>query len=108
MTGAEWGLVGGIAGAVIGVLGGAIGSWASIRNARPGGVRRFMVRATVGLWAIMALLGTLIALSLTGTLPTWVIWATQGVFFVGLGPAIVLMNRHLRHLEASDDGASPR
>lgn len=103
MTGAEWGLIGGIAGGVIGTLGGAVGTWASIRNARPGPPRRFMIRAALAMWLVLALLFGLIVLASIGVLPHWMIWATQTVFFVGLGPAIMIGNRRLRTLEQADE-----
>jgi hypothetical protein len=99
MTGADWGWIGGLAGGVLGTLGGVVGSWASIRSARPGTARRFMIAVVAGMWAVLALAGTLIVLAANGVLPAWVIWATQGVFFVALGPAILLLNRRARRLD---------
>lgn len=106
MTGADWGLIGGLGGGALGMIGGMIGSWMSIRSARPGPVRRFMIATVLGMWAVIVLAGTLIVLAITGVVPGWVPWATQGTFFVALGPAIVLVNRHARRLE-TEHGAEP-
>ena len=100
MTGEAWGWIGGIGGAVIGALGGAVGTYASIRNASPGPARRFMIRVAVWTWLMLVLFTALVVLAATGTLPRWVIWASQGVLFAALGPAILLINRRLRRLEA--------
>ena len=99
MDGATLGWVGGILGAVIGILGGVVGTYFSIRNARPGSQRRFIIRAATAMWIVMVLFGAVILLAVLGTLPLWTLWAAQGVFFVGLGPAIVLVNRRYRALE---------
>jgi hypothetical protein len=107
MTGSEWGWIGGITGAVIGTLGGAVGTWASIRNARPGPPRRFMIRAALAMWLLLALMMVLVILSVAGVLPHWVTWTTQTVFFVALGPVIFLGNRHLAALEVAEDTADP-
>lgn len=103
MDGATWGWIGGIAGGVVGVVGGLVGGWASIRAARPGPLRRFMIRVVAAFWAGIGLAGTLIVLSAAGLLPGWVTWATQGVFFVALGPAIWLINHKARRLEDAGD-----
>jgi len=107
MTDAEWGWIGGIAGGVIGTLGGVIGSWASIRNARPGRARRFVIWSVAVMWLVLAAVSTLIILAIAGVLPKWVLWTTQMVFFVALGPAIVLGNRHLSRLDRDEAGEGP-
>jgi len=103
MTDADWGWIGGIAGGVIGTIGGIIGSWASISNARPRRVRRFMIWAAVAMWLVLAVMMTLIILVMSGVLPKWVIWTTQTVFLLFLGPAIVLTNRHIRAVERTEE-----
>jgi hypothetical protein len=43
-----WG--GGIIGSVLGILGGIIGTWASIRHTQTPAERAFMVRCAIGTW----------------------------------------------------------
>ncbi|MBB4284668.1 hypothetical protein [Roseospira goensis] len=107
MTGATWGWIGGIAGTLIGLAGGAYGSWCSIRNARPGPPRRFMVWSVVILWLVLGVLMGLIGLVVAGMLPRWTVWVAQTAFLLALGPAIVLGNRHLSRLEAADRAPDP-
>jgi hypothetical protein len=102
MDGATLGWIGGILGSVIGILGGVVGTYFSIRNAKPGSQRRFMIQAATAMWVVMVLLGAAILLAVLGTLPFWTLWAAQGIFFAGLGPAIVLVNRRCRALEGED------
>lgn len=102
MDAATLGWIGGILGAVIGILGGVAGTYFSIKNAKPGSQRRFMTRCATVMWTVVVLFGAVILLAILGTLPLWTLWAAQGVFFVGLGPAIVLVNRRYRALEEDD------
>jgi hypothetical protein len=43
-----WG--GGILGSAIGILGGILGTWASVRNTQTPAERAFMVRCAIGTW----------------------------------------------------------
>lgn len=62
-TGAMWGWIGGIAGAVIGLAGGIVGSCFSIRNTCGPAERSFMIRAVVVCWiAVLAFLALVIVL----------------------------------------------
>jgi hypothetical protein len=47
-----WG--GGILGAVIGIMGGILGTWASIRHTQLPAERAFMVRCAIGIWLLVA------------------------------------------------------
>ncbi|SDE20208.1 hypothetical protein [Rhodospira trueperi] len=66
-----------------------------------------MVHAALAMWLLLALMMVLVTLSVVGVLPHWVTWMTQTVFFVALGPVIVLGNRHLAALEAAEGTADP-
>jgi cell division protein FtsW (lipid II flippase) len=85
----EVGTVGGIIiGCVIGLAGGAVGTYASIRNTDGPRERRFMVRTAVVAWV-----GITIFLVLLFVLPNpyrWLIWIPYGV---ALPLAIVALNR---------------
>lgn len=93
------GLIGGIAGTAIGVAGAVIGVRASVRNTETPPERRFMIRSSAALVALMALLvGVPLALSLLGVLPSWAYWTAFAAFFVLLGPLIVRINRRQAEL----------
>jgi len=93
------GLIGGIAGTAIGIAGAVVGVRGSLRNTQTPPERRFMVRSSVLLVAVMALLiGVPLLLSLMGVLPRWAYWTAFALFFVLLGPAIARINRRQAEL----------
>lgn len=52
---AEWGgWIGGILGGVIGIAGGAIGTYASLKNVKGGRERSFMIKASIMTWILIA------------------------------------------------------
>ena len=55
MSPAEYGLLGGIAGSVIGLLGGLVGTWFSIHNTTNPAERSFVIRAAASAWGVMLL-----------------------------------------------------
>ena len=75
----EAGLIGGIVGGVIGLLGGAVGTYAAIRNTSGPRERAFTVKASLMLWG-----GGIIFLSLLLFLPDpWrhLVWIPYAVLF---------------------------
>lgn len=80
--------IGGYLGGFIGVLGGAVGTYFSIRNTKSPAERRFLVRAAVGMW-----LGVSIFLVILFALPgekRWIVWILYPFILV---PTIVYLNR---------------
>lgn len=55
MDGPTLGLIGGIAGSVIGVMGGAVGTYFSVKNTRGPRERAFMIRCAVVAWVAIAI-----------------------------------------------------
>jgi MFS family permease len=82
------GIAGGIAGGLIGLAGGIVGTWASIRHTNGPRERAFVVRACVVLWA-----GGIVFLALMFLLPMpwrFLLWIPYGVL---LPLGIVAWNR---------------
>lgn len=52
-SGSMWLLIGAGGGSLIGVAGGLYGTWCSIKSARPGAERQFMIRASVVMWCVV-------------------------------------------------------
>jgi len=93
----EAGTVGGIIGGVIGLAGGAIGTYASIKNTGGPRERQFMVRAAVATWV-----GVTLFLVLLFVLPNpyrWLIWIPYGV---ALLLAIVCLNRKQQTIRSEE------
>lgn len=71
------GWIGGTIGCVLGVLGAAIGTYFSIRNARPGKERAYMVR-----WSIAFGIGVTVFVGLLIALPSpysFLLWIPYGI-----------------------------
>lgn len=97
------GLSGAILGPIIGLLGGVLGAWCSIRNTNSPRERRFMIQATILLWVLLAVLvGVPLTLVLAGLIPKWVCWVCWAVFFAGLLPLILWTNRRQRRIQIED------
>jgi len=93
------GLIGGIAGSAIGIGGGIVGTYFSIKNTKTPAERRFVVQVAIATWAaLILLLGLPLALSLAHVIPQWAYWITFCLFFVLLGPGINWMNKRQRKL----------
>lgn len=86
----------GIAGAVIGVLGGVAGTYASLRAARSPRERHFIIKAAVVTWVGVTIF---VALILTLSTPyKWLLWIPYTILLT-LG--IVWMNRRIAVLRQS-------
>ena len=82
------GTVGGIIGAMIGLAGGAVGTYASIKNTGGPRERQFMVRVAIAAW-----IGITLFLVVLFVLPSpyrWLIWIPYGLT---LPLAIAFLNR---------------
>jgi hypothetical protein len=96
------GLIGGIGGAVIGIMGGVIGTYFSIRNTAGPRERAFVIRVSALTWVAMAAL--LVVLVCTPRPYRDLGW----VYLLLLGPAIRAFNRRqeeIRSQEASVAGS---
>ena len=98
MDGATLGIVGGIAGAVIGSICAFWGARASYRAATNDAQRRFYRQLFVWLVPIVILFVGLITLTSMGLLPRWVYLTTMGAWFGAMGPLIMWINRRLKEL----------
>ena len=65
------------AGAVMGVLGGIVGAYVSIRNTKTAAERRFMVRASI--WAWIGISAFLVVLFLLPSPWRWLIWVPYAI-----------------------------
>src|SRR6267378_5501879 len=92
------GTVGGIIiGGIIGLAGGAVGTYASIKNTEGPRERQFMVRAAIAAWV-----GITLFLVLLFVLPRpyrWLIWIPYGV---ALPLAIVCLNRKQQAIRSEE------
>ncbi len=103
----EWGWIGGITGCVIGLAGGIIGTYFSIKNTRPGRERSFMIKYIAAFWAIGIAVLALMLLAAFDVLPEAFYWVAWIMFMCLLGPSIVLGNRRLAALRADESEQSP-
>jgi len=97
------GLIGGIAGTVIGVTGGVIGTWASVRNTSSPRERAFVVKASVIGWV-----AAIVFITLLLVLPSpwrFLLWVPYGI---ALPLGILTWNRkqqRIRQEESQDTAA---
>lgn len=82
------GIVGGIIGGTLGLAGGAIGTYASIKNTGGPRERQFMVRTAMVVWVVVTLF--VILLFVLPNPYRWLIWIPYGV---ALPLAVVSLNR---------------
>jgi Ca2+/Na+ antiporter len=78
MTGNQWAWIGGIAGSAIGLAGGIVGTYFSIRNTQGPRERSFMIKFAIVAWVFM-----LVFLALLFALPNpfrWLLWIPYAVF----------------------------
>ena len=97
------GLVGGIIGGIIGLTGGAVGTYASIKNTGGPRERQFMVRAAIVVW-----IGVTLFLVLLFVLPSpyrWLIWIPYGA---ALPLTIVLLNRKQQAIRSNEERTRQR
>lgn len=99
MSPEQAGLVGGIAGGALGLLGGVIGTYASIRNTHGPRERAFMVRCACGMWLALACMMLAAYLLPVGWRPL----ALAPV--MGLGFVIPKVNRAQRRIFEEEAGA---
>ena len=86
--------LGGIVGSVLGVLGGIVGTYFYIKNAKTPAERIFVTRFSAGLWmAGLLLVGLPVVLSLIGLVPEWFDGVTVILFGILLAPANWWANR---------------
>ena len=91
------GTVGGIIGVSLGLAGGAIGTYASLKNTQGPRERQFMVRVAIAAWV-----GITIFLVLLFLLPNpyrWLIWIPYGV---ALPLAILFLNRKQQAIRSDE------
>lgn len=99
MTDAQIGVLGGILGTLIGLAGGVIGSYYSIKNTRTPEERHFMVQAVAAFWlGGIALVGLPIFLEIQGLIPALWRWVGMCLFLCGMGPMIAYVNRRCNEL----------
>lgn len=94
------GLIGGIIGGFFGVLGGAIGTYASIKNTAGPLERAFMIKASIIAWV-----GIIIFLSLLLTIPkpfNLYMWAIYGIL---LPTGIISCNRKQATIRERESGS---
>jgi hypothetical protein len=91
------GLIGGVGGALIGMAGGTIGTWASIHNTRSRQERRFMVRYAIVIWTGITLFVTaLLVLPRPYNLLLWIPYAVLLPLGIRVG------NRRQTQIRAED------
>ncbi len=97
------GLSGAILGPVLGLLGGVLGSWCSIKNTSSARERRFMIRMTLLIWLLLFVLAGLpLTLALAGVVPAWLCWSCAGAFFTLLLPLIFWSNARQRRIQIEE------
>ena len=95
------GLIGGIGGSVIGVLGGAIGTYFSIKNTAGPRERAFMIQVSAMFWiAIIAFLAALWWVPLPGRALLWVLYG------ISLPMAIRAANRRQSQIHREESAAA--
>lgn len=91
------GLVGGIVGGGLGLAGGVIGTWFSIRNTSGSRERAFMIRVSAIAWvAVTAFLAGLLLLPQPYN---WLLWIPYGI---ALPLAIRSLNRRQQQIRAAE------
>jgi Ca2+/Na+ antiporter len=93
---------GSILGPIIGVLGGAFGTYCSIKNTETPAERRLMVKGAVLVWLSLCFLAGLpLLLWRLGVIPGWSCWVSFSLFFVLLVPMILYINRRQSQLRSA-------
>lgn len=95
------GLVGGIAGGVIGLLGGVVGTYFSIRNTSGPRERSFMIRAAIAAWIMVT--AFLLGLFMLPPPFNFLLWLPYGI---ALPLGILWCNRRQRRIQAEEAGAN--
>lgn len=89
----EPGLIAAIAGSLMGITGGLLGTYASLSNAKTDEERRFLIWASIALWSGILLF--IVLLMVTPLTFRWMIW---GIYALTLPIAIRLINRRQERL----------
>ena len=96
------GALGSYLGPIIGVLGGAFGTYCSVKNTETPAERQFMVKSAVAVWVGLLLLGGLpFLLWKLGAIPGWSYWIFVALFFVLLVPSIFYINKRQAQLRGT-------
>ena len=91
----------GIIGAIVGVTGGLIGTYASISNVQSPREKRFMFYCAAGVW--LSILLFLVLLLLIPQPYNWFVWIPYGIL---LALAIVVMSRKQTEIRRSGSSSS--
>ncbi len=102
MDGETVGMIGGIGGGVLGVMGGAVGTYFSISRAKGDAARTFMIKSSVVGWIVVSVFVAAILL----LPPPWkhLVWVPYGLF---LPLGIAYVNKRLAKLESKGGTAPP-
>ena len=95
------GMVGGVVGGVLGLAGGAIGTYFSIRNTAGPREREFMVRVAIVAW--LAITAFVVALYLLPSPYQWLLWLPYGI---GLVAGIPWCNRRQVRIRNEEQAAA--
>ncbi|MCG8559349.1 MAG: hypothetical protein MI824_06085 [Hyphomicrobiales bacterium] len=104
--GATIGWIGAIVGSLAGLAGAVFGCRASLKSARNDAQRQFLWTLIAVSTVLLVVFGVAIWLTALGVWPRWVYWLAMGLWFVGLGPAIVWGNRRLGLLAGPGQGGN--
>jgi Ca2+/Na+ antiporter len=97
MDGATWALIGGIGGVCIGLIGGAVGTYASIRNAQGPRERSLLINMAVMIWvALVAFLAALFLIPAPYRFFLWLPWIVLLIW------GIRAWNRRLAQIRAEE------
>jgi len=97
------GLSGAILGPILGLLGGVLGAWCSIKNTNSPRERRFMIQMTIFFCIYMTvLMGLPLTLALAGVIAMRSYWMCAILFFVSLGPLILWGNARQRRIQIEE------
>lgn len=93
------GWIGGIMGSLIGVAGGAIGTWSSLRHARSAAERRYLAKMAALLWlAVILFLAGLFLIPKPWNMLLWIPYGPLLAYF------IVTVNRNCEKLARQGNG----
>ena len=102
MDGGTIGLMGGIAGSILGLAGGAIGTYFSIKRTNTPRERAFVIRCAMVTWIFLVLF--LVGLFLLPVSWKWMIWLPYAIF---LPVGIRFMNRRQMQIQAEEADSRP-
>lgn len=101
IMGTHIGIIGAVVGCVVGLGGGAVGTYVSIKNVRGPLERKFMIKAAITTWiSLMIFLGLLLGLPFPYG---FIMWVPYGIF---LPLGIRYMNKRLYQIQMQE-GVGP-